>query len=156
MIRETIVGVISDTHNLVRPEVIDILKGSDLIVHAGDVGSPHILDILRRLAPVYAVRGNTDRGALAAELPGNRIVRVGETKIFVLHDITELELPSDEEKCSVVISGHTHIPEVLRHKGVLYLNPGSAGPKRVNLPVSLARLRIGPEKIEEEQFELNV
>lgn len=153
---QKLVGVISDTHSLMRDEAIDILRGTDLIIHAGDVGGIGILQALRNLAPLYAVRGNTDRGEYSRELPEKRFVEVGGLKLFVLHDLADMNFNPVEKDVSIVISGHTHQPHAVRKNGVLYLNPGSAGPRRYGLPVSLARLHIQGPQCREEYFELDV
>ena len=149
----THVGVISDTHGLLRPEALEALKGSDLIIHAGDVGKPEVLTALRELAPVRAVRGNVDRGDWAEALPLTEVVEVEDTFLYVLHDIGELDLDPKAAGFSAVIFGHSHKPSQETRDGVLFLNPGAAGPKRFKLPVSLARLRVGQE-IEAEMVRL--
>lgn len=134
------IGVISDTHGLLRPEAVDALKGSDLIIHAGDVGKPEIIAELQTIAPVVAVRGNIDKGALASTLPATAIVEAGSTRIYVLHDLAELDLDPAKARFQFVISGHSHKPLLQERSGVSYLNPGSAGPRRFNLPITLARI----------------
>lgn len=134
------IGVISDTHGRLRPEAVDALRGSDLIVHAGDVGDPGILEVLGRVAPVRAVRGNTDRGAWARSLPETDVVDAGPFLLYVLHDPALLDLDPRAAGFEAVVYGHTHRPEVRRRNGVLHLNPGSAGPRRFRLPVTVARL----------------
>ena len=136
------VGVISDTHGLVRPEAVEALKGSELIVHAGDVGGPEVLEELGRLAPVVAVRGNNDRGAWAEALPEYEAVEVNKSFVYVLHDLKELDIAPAAAGFRVVVSGHSHKPLVEERRGVLYLNPGSAGPRRFKLPVTVARLKL--------------
>lgn len=148
-------GVVSDTHGLLRPEVLPILDGCDLIVHAGDVGDPTILDTLRTVAPVRAVRGNVDGGALRA-LPHTDAVNVGGHLVYVVHIPEDLDLDPGAAGVSVVIHGHTHRPRVEWSDGVLFLNPGSVGPRRFSLPVTLARLRLGPEGVAPEIVELDV
>jgi hypothetical protein len=138
-----LIGVISDTHNLVRPEAIAALRRSELIVHAGDVCRPEVLEELGRIAPVIAVRGNNDRGAWARGLPVSQTVEVGGFRIHVLHDLKELEVDPRAERFHAVISGHSHRPGVQRRNGVLFLNPGSAGPRRFKLPVAIAHLGVG-------------
>jgi putative phosphoesterase len=133
-----IVGLISDTHGLLRPEALRALEGSDLILHAGDVGSPSILGALRAIAPVVAVRGNVDTAPWAAALP--ETAAAGE--IFILHDVKQLALDPRSSGFRAVVSGHSHQPEAIERGGVLYVNPGSAGPRRFRLPVSLARLDV--------------
>ena len=140
--RERIVGVISDTHGLLRPEAVAALAGCDLIVHAGDVGSPAVLAGLRRVAPVVAVRGNVDIESWARDLPESEVARVGDASVYVLHDLARLDLDPAAAGFAAVVSGHSHVPAIEEQGGVLYLNPGSAGPRRLSLPVSLARIRV--------------
>jgi hypothetical protein len=144
------VGIISDTHGLLRPEAEHALRGVDLIVHAGDVGHPEVLTKLRRIAPVFAVRGNVDTDAWAQQLPLTTVVEAGGASFYVLHNLRELDLRPDAAKFDFVISGHTHQPEQSKRRGVLYLNPGSAGPKRFHLPATLAVVDLGkrPWKVE--------
>jgi putative phosphoesterase len=136
------VGVISDTHGLVRPEALEALKGSELIVHAGDIGGPEVIETLRRVAPVVAVRGNNDRGEWAEALPEYEALEVGGKFLYVLHDLNELDINPSAAGFRVVVSGHSHRPLMEERRGVLYLNPGSAGPRRFTLPVTAARLRL--------------
>lgn len=137
-----LVGVISDTHGLLRPEAVEALKGVELILHAGDVGGPEVLEALRAIAPVVAVRGNNDRGAWAEELPEWEVVEVGSSHVYVIHDLNEMDLSPAAAGFRVVVSGHSHKPLAEERRGVLYLNPGSAGPRRFKLPVTVARLNI--------------
>jgi uncharacterized protein len=139
---EHLIGVISDTHGLLRPEATSALTGVELIIHAGDIGNPQILADLARIAPVHAVRGNTDRADWAADLPHTRVVEVGNVLIYVLHELFTLDLDPTAAGFAAVIFGHSHSPHMERKNGVLYLNPGSAGPRRFSLPVSLAVLTI--------------
>jgi uncharacterized protein len=134
------VGVISDTHGLLRPEAVAALRGVDLIIHAGDVGSPHILDALRDVAPVKAVRGNVDRDAWAMKLPATTVVTLESTTVYVLHDLATLDLDPAAAGFGIVIFGHSHRAEIRTKNEVVYLNPGSAGPRRFSLPITLARL----------------
>jgi putative phosphoesterase len=134
-----IVGVISDTHGLVRPEALAALAGVEHIVHAGDIGGDAVLDALRAIAPVTAVRGNNDEGS---PLPETAIVKLGGRTLYVLHDVHELDIDARAASIDVVISGHSHKPFNEVRSGVLYLNPGSAGPRRFKLPIALARLRL--------------
>jgi uncharacterized protein len=141
MSRRSVVGLISDTHGLLRPEALDLLRGSDLIVHAGDIGNPEILTDLARLAPVAAVRGNVDTGAWARSMPETAVVEVGASaRLYVLHDIADLGIDPAAAGFCAVISGHSHKPGCRRDGGVLYVNPGSAGPRRFSLPISMGRL----------------
>ena len=137
-----IVGVISDTHGLMRAQALDALRGSDLVVHAGDVGSPEILATLATIAPVVAVRGNNDRGAWADELPETDVVDAAGALIYLIHDLGELDLDPVAAGFRAVVSGHSHRPGREERRGVLYVNPGSAGPRRFTLPVSVARIDV--------------
>jgi putative phosphoesterase len=139
-VRQNLVGVISDTHGLVRPEAVQHLRGCELIVHCGDIGDPAVLEALRDLAPVRAVRGNIDKGAWAASFPSTDIVEVGSHRLYVLHDLAELDVDPAAAGFSAVLSGHSHKPCVEERQGVLFINPGSAGPRRFTLPVSVAHL----------------
>jgi uncharacterized protein len=132
------VGIISDTHGLLRPEAERALRGMELIVHAGDVGDLEILTRLKLIAPVFAVRGNVDTGPWARQLPLTTVVQAGGASFYVLHNLQELDVRPDAAEFDFVISGHTHQPEQSERHGVLYLNPGSAGPRRFHLPVTLA------------------
>lgn len=136
------VGVISDTHGLLRPEAISALAGCDLIVHAGDVGDVSVLERLREIAPVTAVRGNVDKGGWASALPDTAVLEVGDALFFVIHDLEELELDPAAAGIHAVVSGHSHRPHVEVRHGVLFINPGSAGPRRFSLPIALARILV--------------
>ena len=138
--------MISDTHGLLRPEALDYLRGSAHIIHGGDIGDPAILDALRRLAPVTAVRGNNDRERWAAPVPDTAVVKIGGVPIYVLHNLAELEV-DPAGKYNVVISGHSHKPKVEERDGVLYVNPGSAGPRRFSLPIAVGELEIAGNKV---------
>jgi putative phosphoesterase len=135
------VGVISDTHGLLRPEAIAALRGSDLIVHAGDIGRREVIEQLQDLAPTHAVRGNIDVQPWARKLQDTAVVRVGRQRVFVIHDITHLEIDPVCAGFRAVVFGHSHRPSAESRDGVLFLNPGSAGPRRFGLPVTLARLQ---------------
>lgn len=150
------IGVISDTHGLLRPQAVEALRGSALIIHAGDVGRPEILDELRRIAPVVAVRGNVDGDAWAERLPLSEIVEHGGVRIYVLHILEDLDLDPPTAGFQAVITGHTHRPKVETKDGVLYFNPGSAGPRRFDLPVSVGRLAIADGKLAGELVYLRV
>ena len=150
------VGVISDTHGLLRPEATDALKGSDLIVHAGDVGSAEILEQLRAIAPTFAVRGNVDTGAWAKTLPLTDVVAAGPLHLYVLHDLTTLDLNPRAAGFAAVIYGHSHRPSVETRGGVLYLNPGSVGPRRFTLPIAMAKLHVVDDRLSHEMIELRV
>jgi putative phosphoesterase len=144
------IGLISDTHGLLRPEALGALDGSDLIIHAGDVGAPEILEQLRRLAPVVAVKGNVDTDAWCADLPETAVADAGSSLVYVLHDVKTLDLKPAAAGIAMVVSGHSHKPVCEERSGVLYVNPGSAGPRRFNLPVTVARvdLRHQPWRID--------
>jgi putative phosphoesterase len=137
-----IVGLISDTHGLMRDEALRALQGSDLIIHAGDVGKPEILDTLRTIAPVVPVKGNIDKGP--ERWPKTAVARAGPALIYVIHDIHDLDLDPVAAGYHVVVSGHSHQPGCTERSGILYINPGSAGPRRFNLPVTVARLDLRP------------
>jgi putative phosphoesterase len=136
------VGLISDTHGLLRPEATEFLRGSDFIIHGGDIGDPGVLRELNAIAPVTAVRGNNDKGAWAEAIPETAVLQVGEIFVYVLHNLAELDLDPATAGFQVVVSGHSHRPSVQRRDGVLYVNPGSAGPRRFKLPISAAELEI--------------
>jgi hypothetical protein len=144
----TTVGVISDTHGLLRPEAVAALQGSDYIIHAGDIGDPQILDKLAEIAPLTAVRGNVDHEAWARKIPTTNVLQIGEISIYVLHILQELDLKPEAAKFAAVVYGHSHVPKQESKNGVLYFNPGSAGPKRFKLPVSVGRLTIKAGKID--------
>jgi putative phosphoesterase len=150
-----IVGLISDTHGLLRPEAMRALAGADLIIHAGDVGDPGILNALRAVAPVVAVRGNVDTGAWASALPATAVAEAGGTLIYVLHDLNELDLDPAAAGCDVVVSGHSHQPASSERGGVLFVNPGSAGRRRFKLPVTVARVDLGRKPWNVEFIELD-
>ena len=140
-------GVISDTHGLLRPEAVRSLRDSDMIIHAGDVGSPAVLAALGKLAPLLAVRGNNDRGAWAKDLPLTETLELGGASIYVLHDLNELDLDPRVAGFSVVIAGHSHQPRCEQKNGVLFFNPGSAGPRRFRLPISLGTIAIDGARV---------
>jgi putative phosphoesterase len=139
----TLIGVISDTHGLLRQDALRALRGCDLVVHAGDVGSAGILHALRAMAPVIAVRGNVDTEEWALDLPLREVVEANGARLYVLHNLKDLDVNPRAAGCDVVISGHTHRPGQFEKDGVLYINPGSAGPRRFDLPIGVARLRVG-------------
>ena len=150
------IGVISDTHGLLRPQALAALEGVELIIHAGDVGNLKVLHALERIAPVAAVRGNTDRGDWAADLPQTRVVEVGGVLLYVLHELFCLDLDPGAAGLAAVIFGHSHSPHLERQNGVLFLNPGSAGPRRFTLPVTLARIKLQGISLHPELVELKV
>ena len=151
-----LIGVISDTHGLLRPEAMEVLRGSEHIIHAGDVGSPEILEKLSTLAPVIAVRGNIDQGAWSRRLAETQVLELGGVSIYVLHDLAQLDLKPKAAGFSVVVSGHSHVPKRETRDGVLYFNPGSAGPRRFKLPVSLGRLVVEAGGVTGELVQLSV
>jgi len=151
--RGHMIGIISDTHGLVRPQVIEALTGAELIIHAGDIGNAEVLMTLETIAPVIAVRGNNDHGAWAEQIPLTNVVEHGSYFLYVLHELDHLDLDPVASKFSAVIFGHSHRASAERRQGVLYLNPGSAGPRRFTLPIAVARLHLStvgltPEIIE--------
>jgi putative phosphoesterase len=150
------VGIISDTHGLLRPEAMEALKIADIIIHAGDIGKPVILDSLKTLASVIAVRGNMDSGSWAADIPLREIIELENGLLYVTHDLSRLECDPNTASVKAVISGHSHRPSITTHKGVLYLNPGSAGPRRFTLPVTVALLHINGKMLYPRIVTLNV
>ena len=150
------IGVISDTHGLVRPEALRALAGAELIVHAGDIGGPEVLEALRAVAPVVAVRGNNDRGPWAATLSETQVVETQGRSLYVLHDLKALDLDPRAAGFDAVIAGHSHQPRIDRRDGVLYLNPGSAGPRRFRLPIAVAWLAVEPAGLDAEIVQLDV
>jgi uncharacterized protein len=152
--RQLTIGLISDTHGLLRPEAVEALKGSDFIIHAGDIGDPRVLAGLSLLAPVTAIRGNVDRGPWAESLSATEVLQVGATFIYVIHNIAELDLDPAAAGFQAVVSGHSHQPGWQEKNGVLFVNPGSAGPRRFKLPIAIGRLRITDAGITAEAIEL--
>ena len=142
-----VIGLISDTHGLLRPEALHALRGSQRIIHAGDVGALEILDQLRTIAPVTVVRGNVDKGAWACELPETESIEIGDVLIYVLHNLAQLDLKPEAAGFKVAVSGHTHVPMQEKRGGVLYFNPGSAWPRRFKLPVTVGKLIVARGKI---------
>lgn len=143
----TRVGLISDTHGLLRAQALEFLDGCDHIIHAGDIGNAGILEALGQIAPVVAVRGNNDYGEWAQRIRETELVKLGEKFVYVLHDIGMLDLDPQGAGVQVVVTGHSHIPEVLERSGVLYVNPGSAGPRRFTLPIAIGELTIADGKV---------
>jgi len=151
-----VVGVISDTHGLIRSGALAALRGVRYIIHAGDVGDPSILNALAEIAPVTAIRGNIDRDAWARRLPETEVVEFGGVLIYILHDLDQLDLKPEASGFHVVIYGHSHVAKQETRNGVLYFNPGSAGPRRFKLPVSVGKLTIHGGKVRAEVVELSV
>ena len=149
-----IIGVISDTHGQLRPEAVAALQGCDRIIHAGDVGASEVLDGLRLVAPTVAVRGNVDNDDFGMKLPRSRVVELGGHRIYVLHILDELGRQPVPEGISAVIYGHSHKPSIEDRNGVLYLNPGSAGPRRFRLPITVARLTVVEGRLQAQIVEL--
>jgi uncharacterized protein len=148
------IGLISDTHGLLRPEAIAFLRGSDYIVHAGDIGDAAVLSQLSAVAPVTAVRGNNDNGAWAKGIAETEVLKVGGVSIYILHDLAQLELDPLAAGYQVVVSGHSHKPLLEQRGGVLYVNPGSAGPRRFKLPIAVAELQVSGRAVEGRLVEL--
>ena len=147
------IGVISDTHGLMRPEALDALRGVDRIVHAGDIGKPEVLEALGEIAPVTAVRGNIDTDEWSQALPESEVLEVGSAALYVIHEIDRLDIDPVAADFQAVITGHSHSPSMETRNGVLYLNPGSAGPRRFKLPIALARLHTSGRRIEAQMIE---
>jgi putative phosphoesterase len=154
MVAPSHVGLISDTHGLLRPEALRELAGVDLIIHAGDVGKPEILDELEAIAPVIAVRGNIDKGDWALRLPLTAMVEAASARIYLIHDVHDLKIDPSAAGFAMVVSGHSHQASCEERSGVLYVNPGSAGPRRFRLPVTLARVDLTRSPWEVEFIEL--
>jgi putative phosphoesterase len=152
----TVLGLISDTHGLLRPEAVDALCGVDQILHSGDVGAPEILNRLETIAPVTAVRGNVDGGAWARKLPLSEVVEVDGMSIYMLHILEKLDLKPEAAGFSAVIYGHSHVPKIEKKNDVLYFNPGSAGPRRFKLPITVGKLIVDAKKLHAEIIELAV
>lgn len=154
---ETIhVGVISDTHGLMRPQAVKAMHGSDLIIHGGDVGQPEILDTLESIAPVHTVRGNVDYEPWTQRLPSTKVVEAGDVLIYVLHNLYNLNIDPVVSGFRMVVYGHSHRPSIEEKRSAIFLNPGSAGPRRFSLPVSVARVKVTGNEIETEIMELDV
>ena len=148
------VGLISDTHGLLRPQAIDFLQGSDLIVHGGDICDSAILTALAAIAPVIAVRGNNDRGEWAERLRESELFRIGDAFIYAIHDVAAIDIEPRAAGVQVIVSGHSHQPSIRRDDGVLYVNPGSAGPRRFRLPISVGELTIAGASVTARTVEL--
>jgi uncharacterized protein len=143
ILRSGRVGIISDTHGLLRPEALAALKGSELIIHAGDIGKPEVLESLTSIAPVIAIRGNNDRGPWVKKLPDVFTAEINGVKVHVIHNVKEMVNDPRVDGFKLVVSGHSHKPSVIEENEVLFINPGSAGPRRFKLPVTVARLNLG-------------
>jgi putative phosphoesterase len=150
------IGLISDTHGLLRPQALRALQGADHIVHAGDIGDLAILRSLESIAPVFAVRGNNDLGPAAAPIPFTLDLEFGEVRLHVLHDLKDFDRKKATERYQAIIAGHSHKPAVVQQDGILYVNPGSAGPRRFKLPVSVGWLNITPAGVSAEICMLDV
>lgn len=150
-----VLGVISDTHGLMRPSALNALRGSDLILHAGDIGSKDVLSALQTISPVIAVRGNTDTGAWARTLPHTEFTEINGMLFCLVHDLSGLDIDPGAAGLRAVVSGHSHRPSITESGGVLYLNPGSAGPRRFSLPITLARVAIHQGKLMPEIMHLS-
>ena len=153
---DIVVGVISDTHGLLRPEAVDALRGADMIIHAGDVGNPELIDALRGIAPTLVVRGNIDKGNWADALPLTEVVEVGGRLFYVLHEISQLDFDPAAADFAAVVFGHSHVPSIETRAGVLFLNPGSAGPRLFKLPVPVAHIRVKNRQLRPKIVELQV
>ncbi len=151
---KAIIGVISDTHGLLRPEALAALRASDYIIHAGDIGDPAILNKLAEVAPVTAIRGNVDREAWAKKIPATNVLEVDGISIYILHNLQDLDLKPEAAGFAVIICGHSHVPKQETKDGVLYFNPGSAGPRRFRLPVTIGRLKVKAGKVSGEIIEI--
>lgn len=149
-----LVGVVSDTHGLLRPRAVEILDDADLIIHAGDVGGPEVLEELMKIAPVFAVQGNMDSGAWALDLPDTELVEAGDSLLYVLHDLHALDLDPAASGFNAVIYGHSHRFSIEKRNSVLYLNPGSAGPQRFGKPATMALLRIENRSLDVQKIKL--
>lgn len=153
---QTVIGIVSDTHGLLRPEALKHLADVDRIVHAGDIGAPNVLEKLQTLAPVSAVRGNNDKGTWAESIPETLLFEVRGHAIHVLHDLAQIDMSPGAAGIAVVISGHSHKPAVSERDGVLFVNPGSLGPRRFRLPIALAKLYLSDQSVRAEIIELRL
>ena len=151
-----VIGLISDTHGLIRPQALEALQGVDCIIHAGDIGKPEVIVALKAIGPVLAIRGNNDRGGWAKPFPETKLVKTGDTALYVIHNVKELNCDPAARGFQGVISGHSHKPSVSTYNGVLFVNPGSAGPRRFKLPVALGKLFIKNGEVKAEIIELSV
>ena len=151
-----VIGLISDTHGLIRAEALEALQGVDLIIHAGDIGKPEVVSALKDVAPVAAIKGNIDSGGWAKFLPDNKLVKASGTRLFIIHNVRELDCDPVARGFQVVVSGHSHKPSVSTRDRVLFVNPGSAGPRRFKLPVAVGKLLIQNKQVNAEIIELPV
>jgi putative phosphoesterase len=151
-----VIGLISETHGLIRPQAHEALKGVDLIIHAGDIGKREVIDALQDIAPVLAIKGNNDIGGWAHRFPETKLVKSGNTRLFVIHNVNQLECDPVARGYQVVVSGHSHKPSVSTRDGVLFVNPGSAGPRRFKLPIAVAKLFIDDNRVNAAIIELLV
>jgi uncharacterized protein len=151
-----LIGLISDTHGLVRPQALAELKGVDLIIHAGDIGKPEVLQALKAIAPLVAIKGNVDKNGWAKSLPETKALKIGDVQVYLIHNVNELDFNPASRGYQVVISGHSHKPLIVRRDGVLFVNPGSAGPRRFKLPVALGKLRLDGRELTAELVELAI
>ena len=149
-----VIGLISDTHGLIRPQALAALEGVERIIHAGDIGKLEVVVALKAIAPVAAVKGTIDSGAWAKRLPNTKLIQVGRTRLFIIHNIKELDRDPVARGYQVVISGHSHKPSVATRDGVLFVNPGSAGPRRFKLPIAVGKLFIDDNRVNAEIIEL--
>jgi uncharacterized protein len=150
------IGLISDTHGLMRPEALAALRDSDLLIHAGDIGKPEVIVALRKIAPLVAIKGNNDTGPWARRLPDIKKITAGNMKLYVIHNVNELDFDPASRGFRVVIAGHSHKPVIQMKDNVLFVNPGSAGPRRFKLPICVARLTIQGKSVEAEIIELRI
>ena len=151
-----VIGVISDTHGLLRPEAVRELAGVDLILHAGDIGKAEVLTELKKIAPVAAIKGNNDTGDWARRLPAVRTVKVGQHRLYMIHNVNELDFSPAARQFRVVVSGHSHKPSIIEKARVLFVNPGSPGPRRFKLPLAVGKIRVDGAQVSAEIIELMV
>ena len=151
-----VIGLISDTHGLIRPEALEALKGVELIIHAGDIGKPEVIAALKSIAPVLAIKGNNDIGNWARPLPDTKLVKSGDTQLYVIHNVKDLDCDPVARGYQAVVSGHSHKPSVATRDGVLFVNPGSAGPRRFKLPIAVGKLFVEHNRVSAEIIELAV
>ena len=151
-----VIGLISDTHGLIRPEALEALNGVELIIHAGDIGKPEVIAALKAIAPVLAIKGNNDIGNWARPLPDTKLVKSGDTQLYVIHNVKDLDCDPVARGYQAVVSGHSHKPSVATRDGVLFVNPGSAGPRRFKLPIAVGKLFVEHNRVSAEIIELAV